>query len=244
MARNGDGLPTLPTGEPILHRWFVVAMLILVPVGLAVVVWAFTSFDRDPITPAERRPPGTAAVTHGRGAVELGDVHDTEPAPACAAEVELVGDEGARAAARRALAAACQLLQIRDLPAAEAGLRRLVSMQGQVRVAVFERTGVDASTRIEDGRPVLELNAKFQFEDATRAAPFLLHELVHLGGGTWPGEAVDAAGELEAMLVQAAACEQLTLGPAPPRGCLDAAALLDDPDPLVQLREAGYPPEA
>jgi predicted RNA polymerase sigma factor len=30
-----DGLPTLPTGEPVLHRWFVVALLLLAPVAAA-----------------------------------------------------------------------------------------------------------------------------------------------------------------------------------------------------------------
>lgn len=62
-----DGLPTLPTGEPVLARWFVIAMLLLVPVGIAVGVWAVMSIQREPLPPAERRPPGGPEVTIDRG---------------------------------------------------------------------------------------------------------------------------------------------------------------------------------
>lgn len=235
----GDGLPALPSGEPILHRWFVLLMIPLVVAALVVTVWAFQAGRRDPLSAAERRPPGTAEVTHDRGAAVLADSTDVAAGPACAGGIDLVGDDGGRATGRRALAAVCQLLLTQDLPAAQEGLRRWIDADGIMRVAVFERSGMDSSARVEDGRIVIEINAKFQFEDAIRAAPVVLHELVHLGSG-WPGQPVHAEGELAAVRAQAAACDALVFRDDPPRGCLDVNELLGSSDPLRQIIDAGY----
>lgn len=238
----GDRLPSLPDGEPILPRWFVLAMLALGIVGLGVVVWAFLRIDVDPIPVAERRPTGSATVTHDRGDAVLNTIRELERGPACAAGVTIVGDAGARAAGRRALGALCQQLALRsDLAGAQRGLEQWVAAGGTLRFAVFERSGVDSSARIEAGRPVIELNARFQFEDATEAAPFVAHELVHLATA-WPGRAVDAAGELEAMEVQRRVCAALVFRDGAPRGCGDAAALAAMEDPIGALRAAGYGP--
>lgn len=237
----GDGLPALPSGEPILPRWFVISMLLLVPLGVGITIWAFGSTEREVIPVAERRPPGTGRVTHERGDAALNRTREAEPGPGCAAGIELFGDEGARAAGRTALSATCQLLANQDLPEAERGLGRWAEQGGRLRFAVFELTGVDASTRVEEGRLVMELNIRFVFEDAAQAAPFVLHELVHLGRGRWPGQAVTAEGELAAMRVQGRACELLTFASQPPRGCLDAEDLLSADDPREFLREAGFP---
>jgi len=43
---RGDGLPTLPTGEPVLARWFVIVMLLLAPVAIAVTVIAWQAASR------------------------------------------------------------------------------------------------------------------------------------------------------------------------------------------------------
>lgn len=238
----GDGLPSLPTGEPVLARWFAIAMLILVPVGIGMSIWAFLSTDREVLTAAERRPVGTAEVTHERGQAALNEILSADPGPSCASEIDVVGDQGAIDAGKRALGAACQLISrgVVDDVAAE-GLAVWVRNEGVLRFAVFEVTGLDSSARIEDGRPVIELNAKFQFEDATRAAPAILHELVHLAG-EWPGQPVGDADELRAVEVQAQACDNLVFADEPPRGCLDAEELLADPDPLSQLGDAGYRP--
>lgn len=234
----GDGLPSLPSGEPILHRWFVLAMIPLVVVALAVTVWAFAAGRRDPLSAAERRPPGTAEVTHDRGGAALAESTESVAGPGCAAGIDLVGDAGGRATGRRALAAVCQLLAGRDLETAQEGLRNWVEHDGVLRVAVFELNGLDSSARVEDGRVVIEVNGKFQFEDATRAAPVILHELVHLGQG-WPGKPVTASQELAAVRAQAQACDVLVLR-EPPRGCLDVNELLNASDPLGQIRDAGY----
>lgn len=236
----GDGLPALASGEPVLARWFVLAMLVLVPVGLAVAAWAFLSIRDTAIPVAERRPPGTAEVTHDRGQAALGGSSDAAPGPGCASGVEILGDGNARATATRTLSALCQLLERGAFPTAEEGLARWAEQDGALRFAVFERTGLDSSARVEDGRVVIELNAKFQFDDATLAAPFVLHELVHLSGD-WPGDdPVSAPGELAAMEAQLQACGRLVARDGLPRGCSDAEELLDLDDPLGALREAGY----
>jgi hypothetical protein len=236
----GDGLPALPTGEPVLHRWFVLAMLVLVPAAIAVSLWAVSSIQRDPIPAAERRPPGGPEVTIERGAAELGTSRDVEPGPDCSQAIRIVGDSGARAAGRRALAGTCALLATGEFPEAVRGLRAWARADGQLRMAAFELTGVESSTRVEDGRLVMELNAKFQFEDATRAAPAVLHQLVLLADPDFPGTEITAERELLGAETQAAACARMRFPEDPPRGCLDVAELLEEDDPIAALVDAGY----
>lgn len=238
-----DGLPTLPTGEPVLHRWFVIAMLILVPIALGVSLWAASEvISHEPIPPAERRPPGDATTTVDRGEAVLGTIEDSEPGPSCGSSVRLVGDDGARAAAARALGATCSLLRRGGFDEAEAGLREWATSRGQLRFAVFERSGVESSLRAaDDGRLVLELNASFQFEDATRAAPAIIGQLTQLAQASFPGEPITAETALTAAEAQAEACDMLVFPDHEPRGCLDVAELLAEPDPLGSLVAAGYP---
>lgn len=238
----GDGLPALPNGEPLLSRWFAIAMIVLVPIGLAVSIWAFTSTDREVLTAAERRPVGTAEVTHERGQAALNETLISRRGPSCASGIDIVGDEGAVAAGLRTLGAACQLISRGAVDGETAqALEAWAASDGVLRFAVFEVTGLDSSARVEDGRVVIELNAKFQFEDATRAAPAVLHEVSHLLAG-WPGAPVTDAAELRAVEVQAQACEALVFRNEPPRGCADAQELLADPSPLSLLGDAGYRP--
>lgn len=216
-------------------------MAVLVAAALGVTVWAFAEFGgREESTPADRRPPGTAQVTHERGDAVLNEVDDTEAAQGCAQDITLFGDAGARATIRRALSATCQLLSSGQFPQAAAGLREWKARDGLLRVATFEFTGTESSARVEDGAVVVELSPRFQFDDATRGAPFIVHELVHLGNGTWPGAAVTAEQELAATAATDRACQRLSLGADPPLGCIDAADLLDDVDPMQSLLDAGY----
>lgn len=244
-----DGLPSLPDGEPLLQRWFVIPMLVLVVVGLGVSIWmASALLTREELTVAERRPPGTAEVTHDRGQAVLNDTAETEPGPGCADGIELFGDAGGRGTVRAALEATCQLLATGDYSLAQVGMERWIASGGQARVAVFELTGVESSARVElveaipdTERIVIELNPRFQFEPGFRAAPMVVHELVHLATG-WPGEPVTAEAELAAMQAQHEACLALGLTEEPPRGCLDAELLVEAPDALQRLRDAGYRP--
>lgn len=235
----GDGLPSLPSGEPILARWFVLLMIPLVIAAIVVTVWMFASFGREPLTAAERRPPGDAEVTHDRGAAVLNEITDTEPGPGCAEDITLFGDAGARATVGRAMGAVCQLLASGRFPEARQGLDAWIAADGLLRIAVFEVTGLESSARVEDDRVVIELNPRFQFEDATRGAPFILHELTHLAQG-WPGAPVDAEAELAAQVATAQACDRLAFRTNPPLGCVDARELADADDAIEQLHDAGY----
>ena len=237
-----DGLPTLPTGEPVLARWFVLVMLALVPVSIGVTLWALSFAGRDVVPPAERRPAGGPTVTIERGAAELGTDASTEAGPGCAAGLTIVGDEGARAALRRALGATCQLLEGPDLARAVLGLDAATAAGARVRFATFELSGVESSARLEDDAIVIELNARFAFEDATRAAPELVHQLALLAQADWPGATLTVASALAAAEEQAAACSRLSLPAGEPRGCTDARELLADPDPGAALAAAGYAP--
>ncbi len=235
-----DGLPTLPTGEPVLQRWFVVTMLVMVPVAVAVTVWALLSIDRDPLSAAERRPAGGAEVTIARGDAMLSETRDAVPGPGCAQAIRIVGDTGSQAAAAGALAAACEVVDEDRHPELREGLVAWIAGGGQLRVATFELSGVESSTRLEDGRLVMELNAKFQFEAAVRAAPAVLHQLVLLSDPAWPGAPVGVTTELAAARIQQEACRTLDLGEDLPRGCRDVDELLAADDPVAELLEVGF----
>jgi len=235
-----DGLPTLATGEPVLARWFVITMLLLAPIAVLVTVLAWQASDRTPPGPADRLPVGDATVTIARGEAAFPVTDAREAGPSCAERAELLGDASARAAARRAIGATCQLLRSGAFPAAEAGLIEWLDAGASVRVATFERSGVDASVRQEDGGLVLELNARYLFEDATRAAPVVLAQLALVADPAWPGAPLSAQAMLTALGEQLDACGRLVLPSGPPRACTDAAELLAASDPLGALLAVGF----
>lgn len=237
---RGDGMPTLATGEPVLARWFVITVLLLIPIAIAVSVFAWRATDREPPGPVERRPVGTATVTHDRGDALFPATEGNVPGPACAEGVLLTGDTAAVSAGRRALSAACQLLRVGDLPLAQAGLEAWLAADPMVRVGTFEASGVDASARVEGERIILELNARYLFEDATRAAPVVIHQLGLIGQPDWPGAAISAQAEAASLAEQLRACERLSLPDGLPRPCRDAAELLDADDPVADLIAVGF----
>jgi hypothetical protein len=235
-----DGLPTLPTGEPVLQRWFVLFALTMVPVAIAVVVWAFLSIDRDELTAAERRPAGGPTVTIARGEAMLAETRDAEPGPGCAQAIRIIGDAGSRTSAAAALDGVCELIERGDFPEVREGLVTWIAGGGQLRVATFELAGVESSARLEEDRLIVELNARFQFEDPLRGAPAIAHQLVLLTDPAWPGAAVGVTTELAGAEAQRRACEVLEFGDPAPRGCRDAAELLEVADPVGDLLEVGF----
>ncbi|MFU8841521.1 MAG: hypothetical protein ACNA8R_12515 [Nitriliruptoraceae bacterium] len=235
-----DGLPTLPTGEPVLQRWFVLFALTMVPVAIAVAVWAFLSIDRDELTAAERRPAGGPTVTIARGDAMLAETRDAEPGPGCAQAIRVIGDAGSRTAAVAALEGVCELVDSGGFPEVRDGLVTWIAGGGQLRVATFELAGVESSARLEDDRLIVELNARFQFEDPVRGAPAIAHQLVLLTDPAWPGAPVGVTTELAGAEVQRRACGVLDLGDPAPRGCRDATELLDAADPVGDLLEVGF----
>lgn len=238
-----DGLPTLPTGEPVLARWFVIAMLVLVPVAVGVTIWAFLAIPKGETTPpAERLPVGDGQVTVDRGDAEWGDTTEIQAGPSCAQGIDIVGDEAAHVAGTGALDALCRLLGAGDYPLAREGLRGWSAAEGRLRFATFEASAVETSARIEDDRMVVEVNARFLFEAASRAAPSLLYQLVLIADPQWPGERVSVDHQLAAVQAQVDACERLDLGDEEPRSCQDARDLLAEPDPRAALESAGWRP--
>lgn len=237
---QGDGLPTLPNGEPVLQRWFVIVLIVLALAAIGVTVWAFGSIDRERLTAAERRPAGGAEVTIARGEATLAETLEAQPGPDCAQAIRLIGDRGSRAAAAVAVAGACELIATGDFPQARQGLVDWIASGGQLRIATFELAGVESSSRLEEGRIVMELNAKFQFEDAVMGSPAVLHQLELIADPEWPGRPVGAATELAAARSQQEACERLDFPGPPPRGCLDVAELLAEDDPIAALLAVGY----
>ena len=235
-----DGLPTLPTGEPVLQRWFVIALLALAVLAIAVTAWGLLAIDREPLSAAERRPAGGPQVTIARGEAMIAETQEAVPGPDCAQAIRLVGDSGSRAAAEVAIGGACDLIATGDFPRAREGLVNWIANGGQARIATFELAGVESSTRVEDGRFILELNAKFQFEDAVSGTPAVIHQLELLADESWPGQPVSAQTELEAARAQQRACTVLDLGEEAPRGCLDVDELLADDDPIAALLEVGF----
>ena len=235
-----DGLPTLATGEPVLARWFVITMLLLVPIALAVSVVAWRATDREPPSAIERRSVGTATITHDRGEALFPTSEGSVPGPSCAEGVLLTGDRSAISAGRRALSAACQLIATGELPLAERGLAEWLASEPMMRVGTFEASGVDASARSEDGRIVLELNARYLFEDATRAAPVVIHQLGLIGQPDWPGAVISAQAEAAALGEQLRACGRLSLPEGVPRPCRDAAELLASGDVVAELVRVGF----
>jgi hypothetical protein len=235
-----DGLPTLPTGEPVLQRWFVLALIVLGVVAIAVTVWGLASIDREPLSAAERRPAGGPEVTIERGEAMLADTQEASPGPDCAQAIRLVGDPGSQAAARVAMSGACELIATGEFPRAREGLVEWIAADGIMRIATFELSGVESSTRVLEGRMILELNAKFQFEDAVTGSPAVIHQLELIADPAWPGEPVAASTELEAARSQHEACRRLDFPDEPPRGCLDVEELLAEPDPIGALLEVGF----
>jgi hypothetical protein len=123
---------------------------------------------------------------------------------------------------------------------AQAGLEAWLASDPMVRVGTFEASGVDASARLEDGRIVLELNARYLFEDATRAAPVVVHQLGLIGQPDWPGAVISAQAEAASLAEQLRACGRLSLPDGLPRPCRDAAELLDADDPVADLIAVGF----
>jgi hypothetical protein len=235
-----DGLPTLDTGEPVLARWFVIVMLLLVPVAIGVSVIAWQAASREPPPAIERRSVGTADITTARGDALFPETEASEPGPGCEEDVLLTGDRSAVSAARRALSATCQLIGTGQFPLASAGLTAWLEAGAVTRVGTFERSGVDASARDEGSHIALELNARYLFEDATRAAPVVMHQLALIGRPDWPGTPVSAQAEAAALAEQLRACSRLSLPDGIPRPCRDAQELLAIDDLVGALIDVGF----
>lgn len=232
------GLPVDPEyGEPILPRWFVLAVLGLVAAAVVLGAIAFVGFGTgligaDDVPVAERRPPPAGDLATGVGELTVEDSPTEEPSELCpAAEgVRVGGTDEEQARLADAIEAACTV--------GEDALAPLGQVGAEVRFAGFEATGVDATTDVAAEPPVVHVNARFAQQDARLIVPLLAHE-AELVAAARAGEdvgAVDVA--LAARQRQHEVCGQVL--DAPSRACEDAAELLADPDAPDRLRAAGF----
>lgn len=221
--------PTEELTDQVLPRWFVLLAIVAVVVAVGTFVTAFFEFGPREVPVAERRPPPADGLTHDVGGFVLGDSEAVPYADSCPLleGVRVAGAEADRARLRSGLAALCNVAEA-DL--AEA-LRAFAQAGGVVRFATFTDTGV-ASAATTGGDPQILVNARFSRTGPLRIAPLIAHDVV---ARTGPG---DAATELSARIGEADVCARIF--DEPPPSCTDAAALVELPDPLGALRDAGY----
>lgn len=226
--------PVGELGEQLLPRWFVILVVVAVPVAVAALVAAFVVYDAAEVPVAERRPPPGDGLTHSVGELAVGTSAPVAHDPGC----ELV--EGMRIAGeerdRTVLSAGLDALCHADLD--EATAERVAAFAedgGVVRFAVFEATGVDSAAEV-DGERIL-VNARFSQTYPGWIAPLVAHDVTLRELGPARAEAA-----LRARRVEHAACTALFSDTRPSRGCDDAAELLALDDPLAALRAAGYRP--
>lgn len=220
--------------EQLLPRWFIVLCVVLIPVAVGAVVAAFIVFAPREVPVAARRPPPGNGLTNDVGEYVVGESRPVEYADACTMlrGVHIAGTEADREPLRLGLAALCNT---RLPPAVADRISLFAATGGVVRFAQFEMTGVDSTARPQDDPPVILVNARFQRTDPLWIAPLVAHDAVLLGG-----DPSTAAGALEARRAEKTVCDRVLGGRRAGRGCEDAAALLDLPDPQAALREAGF----
>jgi hypothetical protein len=221
-------------GEQLLPRWFVLATLGLVLAAAGAVVAAFTLFGPRPVPVAARRPPPAGGLTHAVGGYRVGASAPVVYDAACPllAGVRIAGGDADQAVLRRGLAGLCNTDL--DEPARQA-VQAFARAGGVVRFAQFEATGVDSTADADAVPPRILVNARFARTDPLWVAPLVAHDATVLAAGEFTAEAA-----LRARRVEAAVCRRLLAGRRPSRGCADAAALLELPEPLEALRAAGY----
>lgn len=226
--------PVGELGEQLLPRWFVVLGLVMVVVAIAALVAAFVVFGPQDVPPAARRPPPGGGLTHDVGAYQVGASQPVEFTPVCPLlqGVHVAGTEQDQDSLRRGLAALCRT----QLPAsASAAIEAFAGAGGVVRFAQFEATGVDSAAVVDATPPLILVNARFARTEALWIAPVVAHDAVMLAG-----DAAAAEDALQARQVEDAVCDQVLSDRRASRGCVDAALVVSAPDPLADLRAAGY----
>lgn len=221
-----EGLPVDELDEPILPRWFVMTLLVSIPVAVVVFVVAFF-FAAGGDTPlAERRPPPDGGLTSAVGAMETGDREPVAHDPACPAVdgFWVAGTELDRATLAQGLDLLC------DAPAdVRARVAEFAATGPVMRFAAFEKTGVDV-TGDDD---TVFVNARF-----SRTPPSVIGPLVAYQAVVTAGDASEAATILGARRIEFEACDALVDERSRP--CDDAADLLALQDPLAALEDAGF----
>ena len=236
-ANPRDPWRSAPVGElqeQLLPRWFVILVLVMIPVAIAAVIAAFVVFRPVEVPVAERRPPPAGDLTNAVGEFIVGDSPPQPYEDACPTlrGVQLAGTEQDREPLRLALAALCEV----SLPGeVNQRLARFAQAGGVVRFAAFEQTGVDSTAQMDAAPPRILVNAKLQRTDPLWIAPVIAHDVTFLDA-----DPATAAAALEARRVEALVCDGVLGDRRQSRGCDDAHALLAAPDPIAALEAAGF----
>lgn len=237
MQRGGDPWRHAPVEElqdQVLPRWFVLTALATIPLAIAVLIVALGVFRPAEVPVQARRPAPEGGLTHAVGDLAAGHTEPVPYADACRPleGVRIAGSSEDQRVLRAALAALCNT----PLDPPEAGaLEAFADAGGVVRFGTFEATGVDSTLAYERDPPVLYVNTKFSRTEPLWIAPLIAHDTTHAALG--PGEAEAA---LAARRAEDKVCDRLLGTQRRSRACADAEALLDLPDPLQALRDAGY----
>ena len=220
--------------EQLLPRWFVILILVMIPLAIAAVIGAFVVFRPADVPLAERRPPPAAGLTSDVGDFVVGDMQPEPYDAACPTlrGVQIAGTEADQQALRLGLAGLCN---VSLPPEVNDRLAQFAQAGGVVRFSAFEQTGVDSTAQLDADPPRILVNARLQLTDPLWIAPLVAHDVTFLDE-----DPATAAAALEARRVEALVCERLLGGRRPSRGCTDARQLLDLPDPLAALQAAGF----
>jgi hypothetical protein len=232
-----DPWRSAPVGElqeQLLPRWFVILVLVMIPIAVAAVIAAFVVFRPAEVPVADRRPPPAGDLTNAVGEFVIGESAPQPYADACPTlrGVQIAGTEQDQRVLRLGIAGLCNV----SLPGEITDrLARFAQAGGVVRFAAFEQTGVDSTAQPDAVPPRILVNARLQLTDPLWIAPLVAHDVTFT-----EADPATAEGALEARRAEALVCDRLLGGRRPSRGCGDARAVLDLPDPLAALRAAGF----
>ncbi len=232
-----DPWRTAPVGEQqeqLLPRWFVILVLVMIPVAIAAAVAGFVVFRPREVPVAARRPPPAGGLTNAVGRYEVGDSPAIRYDEACDVldGVHIAGTADDRRSLRLGLAAVCNANLPDDV---RRRLSAFAAAGGVVRFAQFEATGVDSTAMLDESPPVILVNAKFLRTDPLWIAPLIVHDTTFM-----TRDASTAAAALEARRAEDLACDRILAGRRESRGCEDAEALLAMADAEEALRDAGF----
>ena len=220
--------------DQLLPRWFVILILVMIPVAIGAVIAAFVVFRPAAVPVAERRPPPSSGLTSDVGQFVVGQAQPQPYAEVCPTlrGVQVAGTDADQRVLRLGLAGLCNV----SLPGEVSDrLARFAQAGGVVRFSAFEQTGVDSTAELDADPPRILLNARLQLTDPLWIAPAVAHDVTFLDS-----DPATADGALEARRVEALVCDRLLGGRRASRGCDDARELLELPDPLAALRAAGF----
>ena len=229
-----EGAPVGDLHDPLLPRWFVLLGIAAVLAAIATLVAVVVVSGSGDLPPEARRPPPAGGLTNDVGDHVVGDNPPVAYDGSCDLldGIAIAGTQSDQELLRRSLAGLCNTPLPDD---ARAALATFAAAGGVVRFAVFSSTGVDSTGEPGDPPRIL-LNAKFaQMARPRWITPVVAHDAVMLAG-----DARSAGTALRAREVEADVCRRLLGTEEASRGCGDAEAVLDLPDPLGALRAVGY----